>query len=323
MIEQRPPVAVSVVIPAFNEEVNIAKCLQALVEQTLGPESFEVIVVDNGSIDATVAVAAGFRMSLPLQIVSKTGCRISAVRNHGAALATGTVLAFLDADCIPRPTWLESLLELQPRNSIWGAPYLVPTDATWVGTIWFKYQATAQQGRVSFLPGGNLCIARSDFEKIGGFDESVSTSEDVELCARARKLGLEVIAYPSLAVFHEGTPRTLHGFYRQNRWHGEHVLRMFLASPSMRVFPVVALSVYTLLMFWAALVFPIFALLHRRWLLALLPIVLLLLPAALLSLRKTAATRCRRDAPALFLLYLTYLIARAASLARLSSRTHR
>lgn len=322
MTEQRPPVAVSVIIPAFNEEVNIAKCLQALAAQTLAQDSFEVIVVDNGSTDATVAVASGFRHSLPVSIASKTG-RISAVRNHGAALATGTVLAFLDADCIPRPTWLETLLDLPPANSIWGAPYLVPADATWVGTIWFKYQATEQQGRVSFLPGGNLCIARSDFEKIGGFDESVSTSEDVELCARAGKRGMDVIAYPSLAVFHQGTPRTLHGFYRQNRWHGEHVLRMFLASPSMRVFPVVALSAYTLLMFWAALVFPIFALLHRRWLPALLPLLLLLLPAALLSLRKTAATRRRRDAPALFLLYLTYLLARAASLARLSSRTHR
>jgi glycosyltransferase involved in cell wall biosynthesis len=105
---------ISVVIPAFNEEANIEKCLHALTAQTFPKERFEVIVVDNGSTDSTVATANRFKTSLALRVVSKAGCNISGVRNHGAALATGEVLAFLDADCIPRPTWLEDSLALAP-----------------------------------------------------------------------------------------------------------------------------------------------------------------------------------------------------------------
>jgi GT2 family glycosyltransferase len=265
-----------------------------------------------------------FERILPLQVVSKTKCTISAVRNYGATLARGRVLTFLDADCMAPPEWLETLLAAAKENSIWGAPYMIPLDATWVGRVWFKYQAVQREGQVSFLPGGNLCIARQDFLRIGGFDEIVSTSEDVEICARARKQGMQIVAHRTLAVFHEGTPRTLRGFYRQNRWHGEHVMRMFLDSlPSLRLLPIIALSAYTLLMFWAAMLVPLIALPFHRWRLSILPLLLLVAPSILLSLRKTANPKFWLDGPPLSLLYLTYFLSRAAALTRVSPRSHR
>ena len=311
------PAKICVIIPALNEEAHIESCLTCLEAQTLAHDRFEVVLADNGSTDRTVAVARGFESRLALQILGLPGCTISELRNRGAALATGSILAFLDADCMPRPNWLEEALVRAQDNTLWGAHYLVPRDATWVGRTWFKYQATAQAGTVSYLPAGCLFVTRSAFIALGGFESSVETSEDDELCDRARAQGMNVIAYPALAVYHEGTPRTLSRFYRQNRWHGKHLLRVVLASlPSTRILPLLSVTVYTLVMFWAAILIPILVL-PRHVVPAFLPLILLLLPPLLLALGKTLKSRSPLDAPALFLLYLTYFLARAASLTHL------
>lgn len=313
----------TVVIPAFNEARNIAKCLSALEAQTLSVDRFEVIVVDNGSTDATVAEASRFLSRLQLQVLVKPGCNISAVRNHGALIARGRILSFLDGDCIAPPTWLEQSLSMANAKLIWGAHYLVPLDSTWVGKTWFEFQATEHDGPVSFMPASNLFIVKNDFEKIGRFDESLKTSEDVEICLRARRHGFSIIADRRLAVYHEGTPRTLRHFYRQNRWHGTNTIRIFIENlPSTKNLPLVALSLYTLVMFWVALSAPLLILLHHT-LLAVVLVVLLLLPAVLLSFWKTTSAGKPQAMPQLFVLYLTYLLGRAASLTHLSGRTHR
>ena len=312
------PVLISVVIPAYNEELNIVECLACLQRQTLPATEFEVILVDNGSTDRTIALAEDFCSSLSLRIHRLPRGSISAVRNEGASLAAGSVLAFLDADCMPKPSWLASGLELMDENAIWGAHYLIPEDSTWVGRIWFKYQAMEQSGDVSFLPAGCLLIARQSFIALGGFDPAVKTSEDVELCARARARahGMRVIAYPELAVYHEGTPQRLPRFYRQNRWHGQHVLRVFITNlPSTRNLPLVALTIYTFLMFWLSLITP-FLVPRRDLIFSLVPLGLLLLPAMLLAVVKTVKARSLQDMPGVFVLYLTYFLARAAALLR-------
>lgn len=315
---------ITVVIPAFNEARNISTVLEGLCAQTLRKQKFEVIVVDNGSTDSTVAEVSRFAEQLPLRVVTRSNCRISAVRNFGASLAKGRVLAFLDADCLPPARWLEEALSLGSPRDIWGAHYLIPKNSTWVGKVWFEYQATAQQGPVSFLPGGCLFIPRAAFEQIGGFGENLETSEDVELCARARQYGMAVLAFPQVAVYHGGTAQTLQQFYRQNRWHGTTVLRIFFANlPSTANLPLVALSLYTLLMFWAAILGFLFGLFSHPFGLAVAFPILLCLPACLLSFGKAFGTGRWADAPKLCILYMTYLLARAASVTQLSKRNHR
>jgi glycosyltransferase involved in cell wall biosynthesis len=323
-------ILVSVVIPAFNEERHLPRTLEALRAQTLGQDRFEVIVVDNGSTDDTAGTAVRCGAALELRVMTRVKGSISAARNAGAGAARGQILGFLDADCVARPNWLEEAVARGAEKTtgsapcVWGADYMVPLDATWVGRVWTKYQAVEREGRVAFLPGGNLFMGRADFARIGGFDPELKTSEDVEICARAARLGMELVAYRELAVFHEGTPRTLRGFYRQNRWHGEHVLRMFLAAlPSTRYAHVVGVSVYTLVMFWAAVVVPMIAVPRGRWGWAMAPAALLVMPAVGMALGKTAPVGGWRDLPALTYLYLIYLLARAASLTHLSRRSHR
>jgi hypothetical protein len=90
----------------------------------------------------------------------------------------------------------------------------------------------------------------------------------------------------------------------------------------MKNFPLVALSFYMLIMFWIAVTAPLLILLHHGWL-AVIFIVLLLVPAVLLSFWKTIRSGKPQAMPQLFALYLIYLLGRAASLTHLSGRTHR
>lgn len=309
---------ISVIVPAFNEEENIGTCLQALQAQTLAKEDFEVIVVDNGSTDATAERANLQEAGIHLRVVSHARMGISEARNFGASLGNGDVLAFLDADCISNPNWLEEALKVAPQNCLWGAHYLIPDDATWIGKIWFQYQATEHEGHVSFIPAGSLLMRRAEFNRIGGFNIAAETSEDVEICDRARSFGMDVIAFPSLAVVHMGTPRTLQHFYKQNRWHGKHVVPMFFSRlPSLKHLPIVALSLYTLLMLGVAVVLTGLALLHPTAKLALIAWLMLLLPSLLLAVKKTAASRRPQDTPRIFILYLAYFLARADAAARM------
>jgi glycosyltransferase involved in cell wall biosynthesis len=304
---------VTVVIPAFNEERYIGACLACLEAQTLSRDQFEVIVVDNGSTDNTLSIVGSFKGSLPLRSISMPKISVSAVRNLGASLATGEILAFLDADCMTSRDWLSNAIELEQSRGVWGAHYLVPADANWISKIWFTYQAKEYEGPVSFIPSSNMFIRRADFNALKGFDESVQTSEDVEFCARAHEAGMEIIAFRSLAVVHEGIPRNLLQFYRQNRWHGEQLLRLFIQNlPSTRNFPLIAISFYTLFMFWVTVVTLIAACVLRYWIIPIYAAVLLVLPPLLLAFRK--AGKSRSAIGPLAILYAVYLLARAAAL---------
>ncbi len=306
---------ISVVIPAFNEEADLGGCLSALAAQTLSPSLFEAIVVDNGSTDATAEIAQRFVPILPLRVVSLPRRSISTARNSGALLAEGRELVFLDADCRPNPNWLRDFVELAPENGIRGCHYKIPLDSTWVGRVWTQFQARAVTGPVSFVPGGGLFISKSNFVALGGFNEQVETSEDIELCTRARNNGLSITSHPALAVVHDGTPRTLMQFYRQHSWHGEHVLRNFIENlPSMENAGVVVLSAYTLIMFWVTILLIPALFFHHTWWTEL-AFGMLILPSVLLSLWVSRGSI--RSVGPLFALYGAYSLARAASLARI------
>lgn len=311
------PMKVSVVIPAYNEAQYLAGCLASLSKQTLSRSDFEVIVVDNGSTDGTpkIARAAESVAGIAVRLLEKPKTSISAVRNHGASQARGEVLAFLDADCLADPDWLEAGLRLAPEAGVWGAHYRIPEDATWVGRTWFDFQAKVVEGPATFLPGGDMFLRRRDFAAVGGFNEAASTSEDVELCARVRAAGMPVRAMPELAVIHLGTPRTLGRFYRQHRWHGQEVVRLFLKNlPSTKNLPLIFLSGYTFVMVGLVVVGFVTALVtHLAWT-GIIPVILLLMPSFLLAARKVIATRSLSSLSALWMLYLVYFLARAAAL---------
>jgi len=315
--------SVSIIIPALNEEKMIGRCLESLAKLDFARERFEVIVVDNGSTDRTREIAESFRERLNLRVLEKRGVRISALRNLGAQEARGSIMAFLDADCLAPKEWLERIARLFPAQGagIVGAHYLLPEDSTWVGRTWHRYQEAEKAGEVSHVPAGDLVVRREDFLRIGGFDESIQTNEDYELCERARANGMTVRAAPEIGVVHLGTAQSLRMFFRKQAWHGTHVMKVFLRNISgSHNLKAVLFAAWTL--FWLAGIVAgaaWAAVDHGAWWAPVAAIVAVMLPPVALAGKQVMGSRKFRDFFPLIALYLTYGVARARALLSIRS----
>lgn len=100
---------ISIIIPSYNSEKTIIKTLEALENQTNG--DFEVIVVDDGSVDASPELIRQFSQHsrLPLKLIRQQNAGPATARNEGAQQAQGEKLLFLDSDCLPAPNWVEEM----------------------------------------------------------------------------------------------------------------------------------------------------------------------------------------------------------------------
>jgi cellulose synthase/poly-beta-1,6-N-acetylglucosamine synthase-like glycosyltransferase len=310
-------VKISVIIPTLNEEAMIARCLESLVQTGFPKDEFEVIVVDNGSTDRTVEVAREFTPSLSLEVFSQRNAHISALRNLGASASRGEILAFLDADCLASPVWLSAALYLlsDPKAGVEGAHYQIPADATWVGRFWYQDRVADRIGNVSYVPAGDLLIRRDAFLRVGGFDESIQTNEDFELCQRILAAGLPVRSHPDLRVVHLGTPRTLRSFYRKQRWHGTHVVTVFLRDPQKKKNrrPIL-FSLYTLVCLAALIGATLAGIAGTTWKMAEVSMAALMAPVFSLALVRSGRRGKWLQVFPLTLLYLTFGVARAACL---------
>jgi len=316
-------VVLSVVIPALNEERFIGHCLSALERQTLSSDKFEVIVVDNGSTDRTREITVEFEPRLNLRVLEAAKGNISALRNQGASVATGSFLAFLDADCFPNSTWLGDAMQLLRLGDggVIGAFYTIPDESRWVAKAWYGDMPTMRSGSVSYVPSGNLFVSRNLFLRLGGFAPAIQTSEDFEFCQRVRKAGYGVQAFPKLSVVHAGTPQTCGQFYRKQRWHGNGVRTAFLRDIRDGAFArTVALTACTVLgLLIAVLGVPVAIVIGRYALMLIGPA--LLLGGAMALATHAAITRDKWSlVPPLAILYLSYGLARALSLIGLDGK---
>jgi len=313
-----PGISISVIIPALNEEKMIGRCLESLTKLAFARDQFEVLVVDNGSRDKTLFIADSFKDRLNLKVLQQAGVRISGLRNLGAREARGDIVAFLDADCLAPADWLDRIFALAPAHGagVLGAHYLLPEDSSWVGRTWHRYQEAPKSGEVSHVPAGDLIMRREDFLRLGGFDETIQTNEDYELCERVRKSGMQVRAFPQIGVVHLGTAQSLRVFFRKQAWHGTHVIKVFLRdvlrSHNRKA---VMFAAYTLLSIFAVIAGTAWTLAwHGPWWVPLAVCTALSLPPMTLSVRNVLSSRRYSDFFPLFALYLTYGIARAKAL---------
>jgi glycosyltransferase involved in cell wall biosynthesis len=208
---------ISVIIPAKNEATLLGFCLDAIKKQSYPKNCFEIILVDNGSIDETVQIAKTF----DCLVLDGSGLTIAGLRNLGVKFSTGEILAFLDADCVPEENWLQQiLLRLLSKNCITGSRCDIPIkNPTWIEQAWYANRQN-QTIEVGYINSGNLAVFKNDFEKIGGFNEKLETGEDSEFCFRAKKY-LPIISDSSIRVVHLGNPKTVLQFFKRELWHGK------------------------------------------------------------------------------------------------------
>lgn len=224
---RRPP-DVSFVIPVRNDALRLERCLASIVAD-VDARPCELIVIDNGSVDTSAAVAR--RMGAI--VLSRPGSA-GVLRNDGVAHATAAVVAFIDADHQIARGWLTAALEAigTPEVGAAGAPYHAPADGTWVQRTYDGLRRHPQQiGPAEWLGAGNLVVRRDAFDRIGGFDASLESCEDVDLCARLRADGWQIVNVPAMRTVHHGDPPTLTRLFKSELWRGRDNLRVSLRAP--------------------------------------------------------------------------------------------
>jgi glycosyltransferase involved in cell wall biosynthesis len=320
------PRLISVVIPTLNEKTAIEECLNALARQELPGSNFEVIVVDNGSADGTLDIVRTFEDRLNLTIHTLTGCHISELRNAGAREAKGKLLAFLDADCIAPPNWLETAVSILQYldDAVIGSFCAIPGNSSWLARAWYGDMVRERRGPVSYVPSATLFVSGEAFWKLGGFDADLETSEDFEFCQRAKGAGYRVLAHPELSTVHLGTVQTLSAFWRKERWHGNGVRSVLFRRSSQRGFiNTLLLTLYSLFSMALTLVaFPVAIITGRFFVLVVGP-ALLATGAAFMAGRAAIRRHSWRYFFPHTVLYMIYGIARSLALLGMGGNTDR
>lgn len=218
---------VSIIIPVYNEENYIGSCLTSVRQLDYRADLIEVIVVDNGSEDRTIEIVKNFNCRI--EVFPKIN--VSALRNRGAKIARGNILAFLDADCTVECDWIKNALTKfnDPQVGVVGcSKFLIPDNSSWIEKAW-NSQKKKIEGYVSWVGSGNLIIKKDLFEGLDGFNEGIITSEDCDLCFKLAKLNFKVYSTASVSVTHLKYNKTIKDFIKKEIWHGKGVLTTFLS----------------------------------------------------------------------------------------------
>ena len=226
----------SVIVPTRNRPDALAACLAALARQTAS--SFEIVVVDDASVDA--AAVASVASSVPQALVARgSGRGPAAARNAGAELARAPILCFTDDDCRPAPGWIEACVaRIEEGALVVAGPTHngLPADdcATAAQTITNHLVAMsldASGTRVGFAPTSNLAC-RAELHREVPFDEDypLAAGEDREWCARLAGRGIEIAYEPAASVTH-WPALSLRAFWRQQERYGRGAYRFHRTQP--------------------------------------------------------------------------------------------
>lgn len=181
-------VVTSLVIPAYNEAALLPRLL-ATVETARqryerGPEAVEVVVADNGSTDETASIAE----RLGCRVVAVEKRCIGAARNGGAAIAKGSILAFVDADIRVHSETFGAIEAALVTGKIVAGATGVELER-WSAGIAATYALMVPFVWATRMDTGVVFCGREDFEAIGGYDESLRAGEDVRFLADLRRHG--------------------------------------------------------------------------------------------------------------------------------------
>lgn len=205
-MKSNPP-AISVVVPAYNEEISIARLLESLAKQTV-QESFEVIVVNNASTDHTRAIAESFSDKLNLRVIDEPQKGRGAARASGFDHASGNIIFSTDADSIVPANWLEAFMKqfrdpavvavtgVGKTNDLTFWQNITHNIAQPLATFFFKFIYGAR-----WLVGFNFAIRKDAYQKAGGFNRALNALEDLEIGVKAQRVGKVKMAwFPAVIV---------------------------------------------------------------------------------------------------------------------------
>lgn len=190
--------SVDVVVPVLNGGQGLARCLAALAAQTV---EHRVIVADNGSADGSdvLALAAG-------AVLVREPVRSSyAARNRALDEVRAPVVAFTDADCIPRPEWLDqglSCMREQEADLVAGRVSMEPGATAAARQDAFTYLDQELQVAHGMAATANLFVRTEVLEEVGRFRSELRSGGDADLVSRCVAAGFRLVYSPSAVVEH-------------------------------------------------------------------------------------------------------------------------
>ncbi|MBI5071537.1 glycosyltransferase [Candidatus Falkowbacteria bacterium] len=210
---------ISIIIPAYNEEKLLPRCLKSIFSAKL-PESYEVIVVNNASTDRTEEIARSFT---GVKVVNESKKGITKARQAGFLSATGDILVFFDADTLIPEDWFKiavSKFKSNPKLVGVSGPYHFEAISWWArGLEWFYnyiimptgefiWKYILRQGGIMLL-GGNFAVRKEALVAVNGFNTEIDFfGEDTNLTRRIAKIG-KIDFTNSLFVY--SSPRRFRG----------------------------------------------------------------------------------------------------------------
>ncbi len=210
---------VSVVMPVRNGEAHVAHQLDALSRQTYA-RPWELLVVDNGCTDRTIAIVESRRGRLPGMRIVDASDRggLNYARNRGAAAAQGDLLAFCDSDDVVAPGWLEALAEAARSADLVGGSLDVETLNDGLSRAWRPERSMVRlvpkHGLLPHAPGGNCAVWKEVALAVGWDEEFAFGSSDIEFCWRLQLAGYR-LAFAADAVVHLRFRPSLRAMTRQ------------------------------------------------------------------------------------------------------------
>lgn len=181
---------ISVVIPTYNEERYIVRCLKSLVNQTLHRDEFEIVVVDGGSADRTVELAEEYA-DLVIQQKSKG---VGGARNDGVEVSSGEIIATTDADIILPEDWLARICaDFKSKRVVAVYGPIIPIEDIFkyrflIG-LFNKVAHLLARTKVFYATlGSNTAFRRRIFLQIGGYSD-MAAGDDYEIAMRLKHLG--------------------------------------------------------------------------------------------------------------------------------------
>jgi O-antigen biosynthesis protein len=213
---------VSVVICAYNAERTMRPCLESL--RRIDYPNFEVIIVDDGSRDATADISMDFP---EFRLIRQPNKGLSVARNVGMHAARGEIVAYTDSDCVVDPHWLTLMVRSMVENNFdgCGGPNYAPHEEGWIeascaASPGAPCHVLVAEDRAEHLAGCNMVFRKAALEKIGGFDAQFRTAgDDVDICWRMLEAGYKLGFSPAAFVWHFRR-NTIKAYYGQQRGYG-------------------------------------------------------------------------------------------------------
>ncbi|MEM2338455.1 MAG: glycosyltransferase [Candidatus Bathyarchaeia archaeon] len=232
--EREFPPKVSLIITTFNNERTIDECLKSIFELNYPRDQLEVIVIDGGSKDSTAQIAGKY----PAKVIVKSS-NAPAAYNYAIKIAKGEIIAILDADVKVEKNWLNKLIKYLKDPQVAGVSGGIETWnyqnalSRCVGyDIKYRYRRLLKNNSVKRIATMNLLLKRKVLEDVGGFDESLPTQYDTDVCNKITGKGYKLIFEPNAKCYHFNRP-TWREYFKQQLRYGKNTLRLYLRNPKL------------------------------------------------------------------------------------------